>query len=373
MNLINLGNAERSSDSPKRALSRTRPMPLSVIGRTRDRAMDVIASGSVLRFERSVSLPSGTVFRIDGSVAHIEKFSENKAAIQDDLIALFRDHPKLAEVRFDEKKLSSETKRMLANALAENHPMLGILRIMPKDRVVTFMIDGVKPVNDVLSQDAANIVLAALREPLERRFDRMNLVRITSKHNKIVATSPQRSGFSIPTQAELDAFVKETLSENSETVLTVSRRLGKSPKEIVSAVQSLRISVGESRMPSDGTDLAKLEAAYESELAARRSAASFFGVDRVARIRSIQELERGIVEKFNGKEFTYGGQSYPAVAPDAFGRSRPHPLLAEIVRKTGGKDSVQPAELVRSVEKYMNALNRELDYVAPVADLSGDF
>lgn len=113
-----------------------------------------------------------------------------------------------------------------------------------------------------------------------------------------------------------------------------------------------------------------MEAVYESEIRARGGVA---GKESIQRMKEIYELEKQFALEFQTTRFRYGKYHYPAVILDTLGEMRPHPLLIEIIRKPGGIDLVEPERLGQKVKMYLEVLNRELDYIAPVLDFKLGF
>lgn len=293
--------------------------------------------------------------------------------LQEEILRLLRKHPDVTEIHLG-PEFPSSAKRALMDIMSENRPLLGVMRIIPEGRVGTFVIRGVKPINDTLSQQTADKILAGIREhitkTLDERYGLGKAARITTSHNKITVALPKEIQTALPSQREIDLVVRKAVEEQRQVIETSAAELGKTPEEIKKALADLRVNAGEVRVPAGADDFAKLEAVAESEIRARGGAS---GTERIARMKEIQKLKSDIIEEFRNARFTHGKRHYPVVALDASDKPRLHPLIVDTVRKPGGAESLRPVELGKRVESYLNALNRELDYVAPALNFERGF
>lgn len=90
-------------------------------------------------------------------------------------------------------------------------------------------------------------------------------------------------------------------------------------------------------------------------------------------MKRIKMLEQKLAEEFQETQFQHGKYFYPVIILDMYGKSRPHPLLIDLIRKPGGKEIIESSHLRKQIESYLTALNQELDYIAPALDFNSGF
>ena len=142
--------------------------------------------------------------------------------LRDELLAVMRRQPKIREIQFG-PHTPPETRSQLADILAENHPLMGILRILDGSRVATFVIEGVKTVNDALSQQTADVLLGVVRDKVQKRLQErfgaeFNLRVVGKDHKKLVFSIPGNATQPLPSRKELDAIIAETVREEAQFI-----------------------------------------------------------------------------------------------------------------------------------------------------------
>jgi len=168
----------------------------------------------------------------------------------------------------------------------------------------------------------------------------------------------------------LNAIVQQAIAEKRSVLQHCAERFQKTPDEIQKVVASIRIGGWVSEVSEKGDDLSKLEAVYKSEIQARWGV---FWTQTIKRMKRIKMLEQKLAEEFREAQFQHGKYFYPVIISDMYGKSRPHPLLIDLIRKPGGKEIIESEKLWNQIELFLTALNQELDYIAPALDFESGF
>lgn len=77
---------------------------------------------------------------------------------------------KIQTIRFD-SRLDTKKKRILANILARNHPLIEVLRLIPGNNVVNVGFSGIKKLNDIYGQNFVDRLLLATKSRILRSVD----------------------------------------------------------------------------------------------------------------------------------------------------------------------------------------------------------
>ncbi len=108
------------------------------------------------------------------------------------------------------------------------------------------MIEGTKGVNDTIGQSAADVLFGIFQSKI---FAHMRNgaggnpnMRVVDRTHRIATVSlPEHTKQVMPTPAELEKIVQETLREQADFIANAAKQIGKSPETLASAFKSIRI------------------------------------------------------------------------------------------------------------------------------------
>ena len=93
--------------------------------------------------------------------------------------------------------ISHESKRILANILAENHPLLEVARLLPDHEVMNLNFRGIKQLNDIYGQAFVDGLIGTFKQDIITRFDRHSAIT-TLSYSRLVRNEYKNLTFSFP-------------------------------------------------------------------------------------------------------------------------------------------------------------------------------
>lgn len=287
--------------------------------------------------------------------------------------------------------IDTTKKRILANLLTKNHPLIEVVRLLPGNDVLNVSFAGIKKLNDTYGQSFVDTLLAASKNRMMQSINTyIQQWEIWAEHIRIVRDDYKNLTLSLPPGTDAppmlfgsietkEDYMQKLICDVHTDIEDLARRYNLDGQMIIKDIlENWTFGIGKSRVEIGAGNEQKLYAFGEAELVSRdnirdqRISVMTFEASRPIRFgNECVRQERDIIHKWDTKTFVFDGISYPIIT-SINDRKRIHPELLRQVRKNSVEARIHPIQLVKEVKMYIDALNTGFDFIPPAHNLDQD-
>ncbi|PJC56608.1 hypothetical protein CO024_02125, partial [Candidatus Gracilibacteria bacterium CG_4_9_14_0_2_um_filter_38_7] len=344
------------------------------------------------KIPQSFHLPKNS-YEIQGNTLLLRTFDNiSEAELEKSLNILIRDN-NIKTLRLD-SSISHEAHRQIANIIMRNHPLFEMMRLIHGNDVVNITFGGIKDLNDLLGQKFVDdFVGGAVRREIISRFDTYSesmMKQGQKTHNRLVRNDYKNltpsfeggtfsPGILFGPENSKKSFIDSVLKSNDIMIREVAQEKGLTVDVVRQTIhEKLDFGVGIAKV-TDATPIGKMQAFYEAEIISRKGLKKpgieiiSYDIKKIeACAQRVVQIEKEVLDKFSGKNFTFRGVEYPVTLPSGHGGYIINPDLLGYVRKYSAEFPPESKVLVQNISDYISYANQGFDFIAPIRKWSDD-
>lgn len=282
-------------------------------------------------------------------------------------------------------------KRILANILAKNHPLIEVLRLLPGNNVVNVSFAGIKDLNGRLGAMLVDTILEKSKAKIMQWVEEFSHTTGSVDHVRLVRDDYKNLSVSVPSGIPLEKvlfgkitskkqFIDGVINDIQDTINTHARKKWVTVTSIEDDIRKyFNFWVWEANVWKQAGDKDKLKAFAWAEGVAREGLES---PDIVVHVfdksrydlyaKHFIQLEEDIIIRWDKAKFAIDGVKDFVIIQ--IGEQKfLNPELLRRVRKNGVLWSdIKPKELAEYIKRYIDALNKGFDFIVPARNLEED-